>query len=93
MIGRTKAAVDAAFAAANRRGHRAVDRRLRHRCGDAGRGRPGPSSYTTKVSNKTYTVTTLIGTCYRPKTASASDQNCTKADPGAAASCTASPSW
>ena len=44
-----------------------------------------PVTYTTTVSDESYTVTTLIGTCFRAKTASASSQTCTKVDPGSAA--------
>ncbi|WP_028046321.1 prepilin-type N-terminal cleavage/methylation domain-containing protein [Cellulomonas sp. URHE0023] len=81
ILGRSKAAVDASFAAAN-----PADVAQMTAAYDANAAtRPGVAldiSYTTKVSNATYKVTTLIGTCYRPKTASASDQNCTKAPSG-----------
>lgn len=85
ILGRTQTAVNASFAAA-----KATDvAEMTGAYDTAAATRPGgavlPITYTTKVSNATYTVTTLIGTCFRPKAASASDQNCTKADPGLSA--------
>lgn len=40
---------------------------------------------TVTVSDQEYTITTLIGTCYRLKAASVSDQTCVKTNPGATA--------
>ena len=44
-----------------------------------------PLVRTTKVSDETFTVTTLIGTCFRPIAAGSTDVSCTKINPGASA--------
>ncbi|MBO9556535.1 prepilin-type N-terminal cleavage/methylation domain-containing protein [Cellulomonas sp.] len=78
VIGRSKAAVDAAWAAAA-----PVDvADINAEYDTQAATRPGmalPITYTTKASDTTYTVTTLVGSCFRLKSASTADQACTKA--------------
>jgi len=84
LIGRSSADTDAAWAAYP------ADVTLMNKVSDAwaasrpvldastGRKAVVPVVSTTKVGGVDYKVTTLIGTCYRPKAASASEQNCVK---------------
>lgn len=77
LIGRTQAATDAAWAAAA-----VADTAQSNKVWDtAAASRPSvviPVTKTTRVSDMTYKVTTLIGTCYRAKNASTTDQSCVK---------------
>lgn len=80
LIGRSKASVEAAWASAS-----VLDTAESNAVWDtAAASRPSvalPVTSTTTVSGQPFTVTTLIGTCYRATTASASNQACTKAQP------------
>jgi prepilin-type N-terminal cleavage/methylation domain-containing protein len=81
VIGRSLADVNTAWAAAA-----PVDvADINKEYDSAAATRPGvavPITYTTTASGTKYNVTTLVGSCFRLKAASASDQACTKADPG-----------
>ncbi|NUU17654.1 type II secretion system protein [Cellulomonas humilata] len=81
LIGRSQTAVQAAWAAAA-----AADTSQSNAVWDtAAATRPQvaiPVVDTVRVSDETFTTTTLIGTCYRLKAASATDQTCVKTNPG-----------
>ncbi|MGY4642608.1 type IV pilus modification PilV family protein [Cellulomonas sp. URHB0016] len=77
LIGRTAGATDAAWLAYP------ADVAQMNKVSDAwaatrGASLPIPVVKTYRVSNMDYKVTTLIGTCYRPATASTADQTCVK---------------
>ncbi|PFG35646.1 prepilin-type N-terminal cleavage/methylation domain-containing protein [Flavimobilis soli] len=86
VIGRTKAAVNAAFStvAALDPDLVAETNQLWDPIATGGGTVTLPISHEVRVSDMKYDVTTLIGSCYRAKSASASDTTCVRVNPGAA---------
>ncbi|WP_421733822.1 Ig-like domain-containing protein [Cellulomonas sp.] len=85
LIGRAKADVDAAWAAAA-----ATDTAQMNADWDPAAANSANAvipivGNPIRVSDETFTVTTLIGTCFRPIAAAQTDKPCTKANPGGGA--------